>query len=132
MGFIKFLKNLWQSMQGPKAQTYGMSDEQFTYRVLKVCPPGSKIFLDNCEPVGWRNELKQWAYVKDPKKPYEIEHYRIDEQFTEKFMQLISEDPKGFFGCHEFFIEADDGRLLLLAVDNFWMVEVAPEIRNEM
>lgn len=88
MSFLSWLKSLlWQLKGGWRLHDLSMSDGEFLIAVLKECPEGAILSLDECECERWVGELREWSY-RSKHEQYEADYYLIEERFVEMINRL--------------------------------------------
>lgn len=102
---------------------------QLLVAVLKVCPAGSRLHLDQCEPASWRTALAEWAVLRAGVG--DVDHYRVEPALAVALERLLHDDPAGLEDCPHVYIASPEGEPLLTCHDDFDVVRVSPALLPE-
>jgi hypothetical protein len=120
-------RDTWDRLCAPAGnvspEDEGLTPEGYLLAVLRVCPDGARLDLEECEAQPWRERLAPWAAGKT---------YRVDAGLVAALGELFRDDADGFRGCHHVTIRGQDGALLLTALDDFAVVWVDPALRDRV
>ena len=112
-------------------RSFGMNDREFFLAVLRACPTGSALYLDQDERDSWLHRLADWSNKSLGRT--DVDHYRIDEQFVATVEQLLADEPSSLNDLHHMCVKAQDGTTLMASVDNFSMITVLDErVRQQL
>lgn len=100
---------------------FGLDDCAFFLAVLRACPAGSTLHLDQEEDELWVDRLREWSSRTSPEQ-FEADHYSIDIRFTDAVERLLAEHPSSLICVPHMAIVSPDGRCLLASVDNFTII----------
>src|SRR5262245_30818770 len=106
-------------------KSFGMNDREFFLAVLRACPTGSALYLDQDERDSWLRRLADWSHNLPGR--IDVQHYRIDEQFVAAVEQLLADEPSSLNDLHHVCVKAQDGTTLMASVDNFSIITVLDE-----
>lgn len=106
---------------------FGMPPLQFFIRLLRACPPGSRLTFDASEPESFVRCFRQWSHRKDPAR-FEADNYSINNDFIALAEQLAARGELELE--HHFGISESDGRLLCASWDDFMVVKLADDVRE--
>jgi hypothetical protein len=106
---------------------FGIPPLQFFIRLLRACPPGSRLTFDASEPDSFVRAFRQWSHRKDVAR-FEADEYSINTDFIALTEQLAARGELELE--HHFGISASDGRLLCASWDDFMVVTLADDVRE--
>ena len=99
----------------------------FFIRLLRACPPGSRLTFDASETESFVHAFKRWSHRSDPNR-FEADDYSIDADFIALVERLTARGELELE--HHFGISAPDGRLLCASWDDFMVVKLADDVRE--
>lgn len=101
--------------------SFDLDDRGFFLAVLRACPPGSTLHLDQDEDEVWVERLHGWSHRASAEQ-FEADHYSIDNRFTDAVERLLADHPSSLAFLHHMAINLPDGTCLMSAVDNFAII----------
>jgi len=108
---------------------FGIQPLKFFILLLRACPPGSRLTFDNSELESFVHAFQRWSHRSDPKS-FEADYYTLDSDLISLAESLAARNELQL-DCH-FGISSPDGRLLCASWDDFVVVKLADDIKEEI
>ena len=108
---------------------FGMEDMQFFIALLRACPTGSRLYLDEGESESFVDTFRAWSH-RDQQDRFEANYYTVNNEFIAKAEQLAARGELELY--HHFWIHAPDGQRLCSSLDDFVVVRLADDIREKI
>jgi hypothetical protein len=128
MSILTRIKNALKPKSYPVTE-FGIQPLEFFIALLRACPPGTRLTFDNSEPESFVHAFQRWSHRSDPKS-FEADYYTVDAGLI-SLAETLAGRGELQLECH-FGISSPDSRLLCASWDDFMVVKLADDIKQEI